>query len=457
MASIDVRVSRRLQYFSRLVLRIDPGRRRTPADLRRAASEVILLSRFFYIFVVFAIATSPLPLDRAYTGGPPTAPLWPIEMIEGLTGTEWLAQVTLVSAVGLGFALLAAIQPRHLLWRSGVFLYILIYVALRNSYGSINHGSYYFLYVAFALLFLPPRDKENARSYESTLSCLAVLWLVQTILLLPYTLSGVWKIWDSRLDLLTSDSMVRILLKRAVDDAANLAPLLPTVSQHVYLAQFMLLVTVYVELFALLVVVRPHLHRAFGSALILFHLGSDLIMNIRFDSNILMIGVFLVLSPTAPARFSPSGFVQSLPVIGIPVRAWIRRKTADSPLAAGQAWLVYDGECTLCRNYTRYLRVKDAVGELTLVDARVGGPLVEEIRRLPHDLNDGMVLKIHQRYYVGHEALNVLAILSDNRGGFSRLNRLVFRSPLASRLGYPVLKLGRRLLLKIKGIPPLGE
>lgn len=374
-----------------------------------------------------------------------------------MIGLDWIAHTTWVSIAGLSFALLAALYPRVLVWRLGVFLYVLIYIALRNSYGSINHGNYFYFYVSFALLFLPGRYKPTSSARERTLSYLAVLWLTQSFLLLPYTLSGLWKIWDGRLELFSSDSMVRILLNRAIDDTDNIAPLLPLVAQHNFIAQSMLLIIVYVEVFAILAVVRPHLQRPFGVVLILFHIGSDLIMGISFAANILMVGLFLVLSPTAPARFSLTGLVQSLPLIGIPFRAWIRLRSASEGFSVSQAWLVYDGECPLCRNYTRYLSLKGAIRELTLVDARAGGPLVEEIRNLPHSLNEGMVLKMSGRYYIGHEALNVLALLSERRGWFGRVNRLVFNSPVASRIGYPLLKSGRWLLLRIKGVPPIPE
>ncbi len=120
-----------------------------------------------------------------------------------------------------------------------------------------------------------------------------------------------------------------------------------------------------------------------------------------------------------------------------------------------QVRLIYDGECPLCRNYAQFLRLRESVTELTLVDARGGGPVVEAVRNLPHDLDQGMVAEIGGRYYVGHEAVNVLALLADSRGIFNRINRLVFSSPTAARLGYPCLKLGRRLLLKLKGTAPI--
>ena len=90
-----------------------------------------------------------------------------------------------------------------------------------------------------------------------------------------------------------------------------------------------------------------------------------------------------------------------------------------------------------------------------MVNARDGGPLAQEVRDLPHNPDDGMVLKVNGRYYRGADALYMLAWQSDRRGFFGRLNGLLFRSATAARLSYPLLKLGRLCLLKLKGVPPL--
>ena len=137
------------------------------------------------------------------------------------------------------------------------------------------------------------------------------------------------------------------------------------------------------------------------------------------------------------------------------MRAWIRLRSAERGERVRRAWLIYDGDCPFCSNYAQYLGVKDAVDEFVLVDARQGGPLVEEVRSLPHDLDQGMVLKMNGHYYVGHEALSVLALLSEKRGGFNRLNRVLFNSPLAAKLAYPLLRSARWVVLKAKGVPPL--
>ena len=147
--------------------------------------------------------------------------------------------------------------------------------------------------------------------------------------------------------------------------------------------------------------------------------------------------------------------MRSLPPFVIPFR---RRAASGRALrGAEQAWLIYDGECPLCKNYARYLDVGSAVGEFVLVNAREGGPLVEELRSLPYDLNEGMALKLDGRYYFGSGALHALALLSANRSVFGIANRLLFGFYGAARMGYPLLKLGRRLLLKSKGVQPLAQ
>ena len=416
-----------------------------------------MLSRFYYLFLAFNIGTSGLQFARAYMGRPPTAPLWPIEILQRLTGTGWYANDHVVTVVGLLFAIAAAAFPRSLVWRLGSFAYLLMHVALANSYGSINHGSHVILLIGFALLFLPRRDDGRRMTRKNVLSCLTVFWFVQGLILLPYTLSGFWKIWHSRLEVFSPDAMTRILLDRALLEADNIPVLLPFVAQHNWLAQSMWWLTLYIEVFALLVVFRPHLHRPFGAVLMLFHITSDWLMNISFSLNIVMVGLFLLLSPLAPARFSLSGAVQSLPIVGMPFRALKRRQRSQQPRETSQVWLIYDGECPMCNNYAQYLRLKQSVGEFVLVDARQGGPIVDEVGQLPHDLNDGMVVRIGDRYFVGHEALQVLALLSEDRGAFNKFNRLAFSSPLISRVTYPMLKFGRWVLLKLKGVVPIDH
>ena len=130
---------------------------------------------------------------------------------------------------------------------------------------------------------------------------------------------------------------------------------------------------------------------------------------------------------------------------------------AMTALPGGEAWLVYDGECPFCSAYVRYLRVRESLGRVHLVNARDGHPLVDEIRARGLDLDEGMVLKLGDRFYHGADCINVLALLSTGSGGFNRLNAAIFRSPTASRYLYPVLRAGRNAVLQLLGRKKLAE
>jgi predicted DCC family thiol-disulfide oxidoreductase YuxK len=124
--------------------------------------------------------------------------------------------------------------------------------------------------------------------------------------------------------------------------------------------------------------------------------------------------------------------------------------------AGAEAWLVYDGECPFCSRYVRYLRLRDAVGKLHLVDAREGGPLVEEMKAAGLDLDEGMVLKMGGRHYHGADCIHALSMLSGGSGAFNRINAAIFRSPTLSRVLYPVLRAGRNTVLRALGRSKLG-
>ena len=49
-------------------------------------------------------------------------------------------------------------------------------------------------------------------------------------------------------------------------------------------------------------------------------------------------------------------------------------------------WLVYDGECPVCKTYCKYIRIRAAVGNLHLVDARHSGELMDEITHLDQNI-----------------------------------------------------------------------
>ncbi|ASY71559.1 hypothetical protein N181_24140 [Sinorhizobium fredii USDA 205] len=116
-----------------------------------------------------------------------------------------------------------------------------------------------------------------------------------------------------------------------------------------------------------------------------------------------------------------------------------------------KALIVYDGDCIFCQSYVRFMRLREAVGPVELIDARSGDPRVADFQGQGFDLNEGMLFVFEDRVYHGDEAVNLLAILSSSSSLLSRLNRAILSNRTAARLIYPLLKFGRRVTLRLRG------
>ena len=119
--------------------------------------------------------------------------------------------------------------------------------------------------------------------------------------------------------------------------------------------------------------------------------------------------------------------------------------------------IVYDGQCPFCSRYVKLVRLRESLGEVRPVNAREGGPIVEELQRAGVDLDEGMALKLDGRLYHGHDCLHMLALLSTPSSAFNRVNAALFRSPRAARLLYPVLRAGRNTALRLLGRSKIRE
>ena len=111
--------------------------------------------------------------------------------------------------------------------------------------------------------------------------------------------------------------------------------------------------------------------------------------------------------------------------------------------------IVYDGDCPFCAAYVGMVRLREAAGPVRLINARDGGPEVEQIEAAGLDLDEGMVLLMGGEMYHGAECIHRLGLMTTESGVLNRLNAWVFRSPGRSRVLYPVLRAGRNTALKL--------
>jgi predicted DCC family thiol-disulfide oxidoreductase YuxK len=114
---------------------------------------------------------------------------------------------------------------------------------------------------------------------------------------------------------------------------------------------------------------------------------------------------------------------------------------------ASEVTIVYDGQCPLCSHYVTALRIRENVERLYLLDARQHLELVARYRKRGMEINDGMIVVVDGRDYTGAEAVRILATLSNGRV----LGNAVLSSSVLARVFYPVMRVGRRILLYMLG------
>lgn len=111
--------------------------------------------------------------------------------------------------------------------------------------------------------------------------------------------------------------------------------------------------------------------------------------------------------------------------------------------------VVYDGQCLLCRTFTRLFELDPKRGRLKLIDARQHIP--DKISAAGLDIDQGMIVMIQGRVYHGADALHAVALLTGQSDLFNRIMFHVFGSKALSHFIYPALRCYREVYLWITG------
>jgi len=121
-------------------------------------------------------------------------------------------------------------------------------------------------------------------------------------------------------------------------------------------------------------------------------------------------------------------------------------------------YVVYDGDCPFCSHYVKMLRLREAVGTVTLINAREeNNPIVRLVRDRGVILDQEMALVMDGKVYSGSDCINRLALMSTRSTWFNRLNATVFSSPRLAAVAYPFLRAGRGVALKLLGRQMMGR
>lgn len=114
--------------------------------------------------------------------------------------------------------------------------------------------------------------------------------------------------------------------------------------------------------------------------------------------------------------------------------------------------LFYDGECPFCTRYSELIQARDKLGQFEIISLREDQESAQEFRDMGLDLEQGFVLRLEGEIYHGAEAINLLALTTQQKDPLLKLNHTLFGKPAVSKCLYPLLKFGRSVaLLILKG------
>lgn len=299
----------------------------------RAYTLARLIVRLFYWVVLFEVSRLLTNSWFVWQELEEIAPVWPVFWVN-FTGIT--LGINIIGASAYITSILAALFTERRIFRILLAISFLMLIGFWNSFGKINHGYHTWLAVTFFFIFLPDGNwKAIENSVGKRHKFLTVFWSAQAAVFFFYSMSGFLKVGWGLVQMVSGEigifhpmgfsyQVAQSLVK--TNETALLADLIinnPILGWPLYLS------AAYIETFSIVAVFRPKAHRTWGTFLALFHVGSFFVMNIRFITNILLLGLLFVNSPFAPAGFHIPTILRNLPLIGDLIHLYNKRKSAE--------------------------------------------------------------------------------------------------------------------------------
>jgi len=317
--------------------------RRTPGEFvafqRRAYERAMVILRVFYgISVVWALdATSSSALE--YSRLERAKPLWPARV--------WFDHVSVHNGVGIIFggyvvaSILALVLPEQRLARFAYSFMLLQYMAFVNSFGKINHSMHAWLFTSAIFILLPSGRWRQRATLATRRYFLTVVWCAQLVVLFTYSMTGIWKVVIALRDTATGHvsgfnfSGFSYIVAARLEGVSSETVLGNFFVRHELIGWALFVGTMIVETTSIIVAFRPRLHRAWGVLLIIFHVGTNLVLGFTFTQNIVLVTLILVCSPLAPEHIDFKEALLDLPGVHFVARRVAGTRAKRPPATDG--------------------------------------------------------------------------------------------------------------------------
>lgn len=306
-----------------------------------------IISIFYFLLFVFSVQTfSPFAMfpewDLLLRSEHLFLPIWSVKWLHYLDWEYAVRGVLLfyffASMVGMLFF------QKSKLVRVLVFLSLFLYVSFISSFGKIDHFMHLVLIASFLLIFLP-----SARHLSRKVETLKVVFGIQAFMFLGYFSSGFFKIAGTikqllggSLSVFSDESLGINLSKTMMAFDLNYFFTEYILNHSTYFFSFMLLVGYFVELLAVYIIFKNHLHRIWGFLLIVLHAVILLTVGADFTTQIVVVGLFIMFSPFTEASGDLSGDVRFI------LKQIKNRFVVEEPK---ELIVFYDGDCITCNKF----------------------------------------------------------------------------------------------------------
>lgn len=119
--------------------------------------------------------------------------------------------------------------------------------------------------------------------------------------------------------------------------------------------------------------------------------------------------------------------------------------------------LLYDGQCPLCTFGANRLQKTIKNIPFTCIDARQDSTLRQEATRAGIDLDEGVAIRLNGKLYHRYDAIHLLAPHCAKPDIFTLLYKLFFTNATMTRLLFPLVRGARKVLLRLRGRPPISN
>lgn len=223
-------------------------------------------------------------------------------------GLEYRFALLFSSLILMAVCIWAGMQVTSQLARIFVFISLLLYTAVTISSGALTHLYQFWMWSSF-LLAWSPSIKDDSPAELKNIYCL--MWSgAQSIVLLMYGLSGLWKVIGfiaqlsrGETGIFSPHGLSYHYASEVIRAGAN--PLLGSwLLNHGHWQPLMSIAVVLLQLFCFVGIFNKALRHYLGFALICFHLSTYFFLSINYPTNFALIPVLFLMLPTitSPSR-----------------------------------------------------------------------------------------------------------------------------------------------------------